>query len=555
NLTNCIISNRSTQDNLSTEGLHVSSDPIPGDGVITVSNCTLTNNGNGTIAGQSGMDLSGNYFGSTDESTIASLVGTGNDFSPWLGSGTDTDIGTEGFQGDFSDLHIGTSGSQTTNFFQEAHDLLTSGGAITVNSGTYSESLTTTQDMTLSPAAGTSIDNLTLNGGNVTLLADLTISNTLTLTNGILDLDLDDGDRSDDPVLTLSNAVSGTGSNTNHIEGKVAVAIGAAGSYTFPMGDFGTHRPVVVSPTNATTFSVAHVWRESPSGAGANGSMLDLIGDISSEFNPDDIESVLSGMYWEIDIVSGTPGTTTVTIQINGSDNATDASTLGIARFDGTNWSEITRTGGSGSDPYTVSGTTSSFSDFSVYSSNSTDNPLPVELIDFKGEIDETGRVRLEWATASEINSDYFQVEKKVGEEEEFEAIGSLKSSGNSTSRIDYEFTEVSNTTAPLYYRLKMVDFDGTYDYSKTIILIPSFTSKELTLYPNPSRESITLQGVDPIYIREVRFYDMMGRHKKSLNQFDSNQWSVEDLVSGHYILHVEMLDGKLFRGEIVVED
>lgn len=531
-----------------TAGMHMSTG-----GTLTASNCNFNQNGNGLIAETTGIDLSGNYFGSTTEATILSYVSANNDFSPWLGSGTDTDGGTAGFQGDFSDLHIGTSGSQTTNFFQEAHDLLTSGGTLTVNTGSYSESLTATQDITLSPAAGTSIDNLTLNGGNATVTADLTINNTLTLTSGILDIDPDDGDRSDDPVLILSNAVSGTFSASNHIEGKVQVAIGAASSYTFPVGDIGTYRPVIVSPTNATTFTVSHIWDFAPTGGGAIPTLDDLIGETSTTPSGT-IQSTLDYKYWTVD-VSGSPGATDLTLQVESADDLTDPTTIGITRFDGSTWSVLNQTSNGGSDPYTITTQTSSFSDFSIYSTNATNNPLPVELIDFIGEVHETGRVNLKWSTALEINSDYFQVERKIGTQDEFAIVGRVESNGNSSSRIDYEFEDRSTSLAPMYYRLKMVDFDGTYEFSKIIVLIPNIYGKELTIYPNPSSGSITLQGLDPSYVKEVRFYDLTGRLRKSLGQIDSNQWLVNDLSSGHYVLHVELVDGKLFKGEIVVED
>lgn len=521
-------------------------------GTISATDNSLDQNGNGDLAEtQTGgtIDLSRNWLGTTDLTTITGLVTVSDvDFSPWLSSGTDTDGGAAGFQPDLSGLLIGPGGSQTSGILQEGHDNADADGSLTIASATYSETLTITKNLSITPESGTTIDNVTLNGGRLTVLDNLTINNTLTLTDGILDIDPDIGSKSDDPVLTLSNAVSGTGGSTNHIEGKVEVAIGAAGSYTFPMGDYGTYRPVILSPTNATTFSVAHVWLESPTGAGTNGSMADLIGDASSQLSGN-IESVLSGMFWELDVVSGTPGTTTVTIQINGSDNASDASTLGIARFDGTDWTEITRTGGSGSDPYTVSGTTSSFSDFSIYSTDATANPLPVELDYFNGRY-ENESIRLTWSTLSEQNSDYFQIERSF-DQSEFESIAMVAAAGNSTSRIDYEFSDRVEDSNAHYYRMKMVDVDGTYEYSPTIVVLPNAADLQLTMYPNPTTDLINISGINPTHVKVIRCIDLNGRVQR-MNISSQQTLDLSPLRSTTYILQIELLDGRVYQGRIV---
>lgn len=526
-------------------------------GVITAQDNSLDQNTNGNLAEtQSGgtIDLSQNWLGTTAQSTIAGLVtASGVDFTPWLADGTDTDGGTAGFQPDLSGLFVGSGGSQTSGILQEGHDLIDTDGTISIANDTYSETLTISKDVAVDPEAGTTIDNVTLNGGRMSLLADLTINTTLTLTDGILDLDLDDGDRSDDPVLTLSNAVSGTGSNTNHIEGKVEVAISAAGSYTFPMGDFGTHRPVVLNPTNATTFSVAHVWRESPTGGGANGSMAALIGDNSSEFGGDPIESVLSGMFWEIDVITGAPGSTDVTIQINGSDNASDPSTLGMARFDGSTWSEVSSPVGGGSDPYTITATTTSFSDFSIYSTDATANPLPVELLFFNGQIEE-GKVRLSWSTVSEQNADFFQVERSL-DDHQFVSLGRIAAAGNSNGRIDYHFLDVLENSNPHYYRLKMVDVDGSFEYSATIILLPNEQEVNVIVYPNPTIESLRINGLNPTHLKQVVFYDLNGKIQEKITTFnDQLLLDVTSLTTGQYIVRIELLDGMVIQQDVMIQ-
>ncbi|MBL1278898.1 MAG: T9SS type A sorting domain-containing protein [Fluviicola sp.] len=113
----------------------------------------------------------------------------------------------------------------------------------------------------------------------------------------------------------------------------------------------------------------------------------------------------------------------------------------------------------------------------------STGIALPTELISLEAE-SLSGYNRVYWTTASEINSDYFIVEKSV-DGFEFEAIGTVKSAGNSQSIIDYSFDDYEQRNENVYYRLKQVDFDGKFEYHGPRSL--NFLGKdELTITPNP---------------------------------------------------------------------
>ncbi len=520
---------------------------------ITGSNFDNNSNPRGLYTANTGIDLSGNYFGTTVQADIDTLV-SANDYTPYLESGTDTNSGLAGFQGDFSALTVVPDDllvAQTGDRLQEGHDLLSTGGTLTVLQDDYIETLTISKNMFLDPAASTTIDDVTLNGGNLGVLADLEINNVLTLNNGILDIDLDDGDKSDDPTLTLNSDVTegSTFGSGNHIEGKVETAIGAAGTFLFPIGDAGAYRPATLTPTNATTFSVAHVGETAPIGGGSFGDMRNLHGEVSAELGGM-IQSTLTTRYWEIDVVTGTPGTTNVTLQIEGSDEASDATTLGMLRFDGTNWLEMTYVGSAGSGPFTITGSTDMFSDFSIYSTNASANPLPVELLAFEGKMN--GRdIALNWSTTSEVNSDYFQIEHSL-DGEIFEAIGSVDAHGNSNERHDYRFLDMNVELNAHYYRLKMVDYDGAYEYSPTIQLVPDFSDARVTIYPNPTSNFIRIEGVEASYVKQLTFYDMAGKLHKTVTSMTTSQLPIVDLAEGQYLIRLEMVDGSLFEGKVV---
>ena len=86
------------------------------------------------------LDASGNWWGSADENVVAAAINGPVDFTPFLTSGTDTDGGTTGFQGDFSDLFVTTLGAQTgpTGRIQEGIDLV-SGSTVHLGPGTFNE--------------------------------------------------------------------------------------------------------------------------------------------------------------------------------------------------------------------------------------------------------------------------------------------------------------------------------------------------------------------------------------------------------------------------------
>jgi hypothetical protein len=104
----------------------------------------LSNSGTGTV------DASGNWWGTTDEQKILDSVSGSVDFTPYLASGTDTDLGTPGFQGDFSTLYVTTLGAQTQTGgrINEAIGLV-SASTVIVNAGTYNERVTINKPLTL----------------------------------------------------------------------------------------------------------------------------------------------------------------------------------------------------------------------------------------------------------------------------------------------------------------------------------------------------------------------------------------------------------------------
>ncbi len=117
---------------------------------------------------------------------------------------------------------------------------------------------------------------------------------------------------------------------------------------------------------------------------------------------------------------------------------------------------------------------------------------LPVNLLTFTGQA-EGSDVRLNWSTAQEQNSDYFQIERSA-DNQNFTAIGKVTAAHNSTLQTNYSFTDASPLAGNNYYRLKMVDIDGSSVYSKIVLVSFGNTNQQvIATYPNPAHGSFNL--------------------------------------------------------------
>ncbi len=170
----------------------------------------------------------------------------------------------------------------------------------------------------------------------------------------------------------------------------------------------------------------------------------------------------------------------------------------GVKRF--------TLTYGSGSDARNGALSTQSI----FLSSLSWSNIVPVQLMYFRGKA-EAERVRLSWATALEINSSHFNVERST-DLKEFATIGKLTSAGDSRQLINYSFLDEAPLPGVNYYRLKQVDKDGTSDYSKIIAVSPQAEATQFVIYPNPSDGSSVRLQFDNLELDRLRLITMLGQ-------------------------------------------
>lgn len=113
-------------------------------------------------------------------------------------------------------------------------------------------------------------------------------------------------------------------------------------------------------------------------------------------------------------------------------------------------------------------------------------SPLPVEFLYVKAKAIEH-KVNIAWATASELNNNFFTVEQST-DGKNFTAIGEIKGAGDSQQTLTYNFTDDKPAAGINYYRVKQTDFDGAFDYSETVAAHISVQNDEsLVVCPNPA--------------------------------------------------------------------
>lgn len=181
------------------------------------------------------------------------------------------------------------------------------------------------------------------------------------------------------------------------------------------------------------------------------------------------------------------------------------------------------------------------------FGSKDPNTPLPIELLYFRAEC-EKDIVRLEWATNSETNNDYFIIEKST-KGTDWKQILTVEGAGNSNQQISYTDIDDSPETGANYYRLIQVDFDGT----QHIIKIVSATCNDETndptveIYPNPFDNEMHIVG---FYWEDqsdllVRLVDMNGKLVQNweVNNIEAEfhlSLNMPNIVPGVYILELQ---------------
>lgn len=173
--------------------------------------------------------------------------------------------------------------------------------------------------------------------------------------------------------------------------------------------------------------------------------------------------------------------------------------------------------------------------------SASSDTPLPVDLIGFQAK-NKGSKVYLEWITSSEVNNDYFVVERSR-DGITYEALSIVQGNGSTTLHSEYKYVDNLPYYPVTYYRLKQVDFDGKFEYSKVVHLYTEVLQETLTISPNPCSATVTVSCRTPIK-QAIQIYNHLGTNVSNscVVQYQSDyrvNIDLSNLTRGIYILQM----------------
>jgi hypothetical protein len=179
------------------------------------------------------------------------------------------------------------------------------------------------------------------------------------------------------------------------------------------------------------------------------------------------------------------------------------------------------------------------------------ENPLPVTLKSFSA-LKEGETALLAWETTSETNSDHFEILHSL-DGRDWTVLTSIHAQRESTGLNSYYYAH----TAPVlgsdnYYRLKMVDTDGTFTYSKVEHL--KFNQGfSVSVYPNPVTETIHLQAADWSKVKSLQILNNQGKALYSSGNKPSQDISAKSFKPGLYFIKVTLTDGTKATRKVVV--
>ena len=171
---------------------------------------------------------------------------------------------------------------------------------------------------------------------------------------------------------------------------------------------------------------------------------------------------------------------------------------------------------------------------------------MPVDIISFNGALQSDMSALLKWKTANEINISGFNLERSI-DGNIFKQIAFKKATGSS-SLFDYDYADkdaIDQQSTILYYRLKIINNDGSFKYSNVVTITLPITKLILNIAPNPVVSDVKGNIISPISANvTLRIFDNTGRLvlqtnsfvKKGTNSFTQN---INRLASGSYYLDI----------------
>ncbi len=302
----------------------------------------------------------------------------------------------------------------------------------------------------------------------------------------------------------------------------------SVGQFSMPVGASPVIFPVMADATSYTPVTIVnhdgipgrYFYVNVKNGVYTNGTSGNLVTQQAVNKTWDIIESNIQSSNADI------------TLQWNASDELPgfDINNVYLNHFTSGTWDSGTPGVAGGSGPYSF--TRTGFTTFSPFSISSATSVLPVNLISFSAN-KINNAIQLNWQIASEKNISFYNIERSK-DGNSFESLNQLEATGNNYSYVDQQ--PFAGTD---FYRLKMIDTDGKFTYSKVVAIKMDSENVRLQIFPNPARNILNIQVNGYSEKALLQIIDITGRNVKeekiSLNGTTSVAVDVNNLPKGTY--------------------
>jgi hypothetical protein len=413
-----------------------------------------------------------------------------------------------------------------------------SGSSFTHNSATVNMNGSSAQNITGS--SSTTFHNLVIgNALNVVLGASITINNNIDLSSGSVLLTTNNLTIGSSASISNYSSANYIMTNDDPASGGFLIQNVGTSPVIFPVGASASYTPATIINDGTTDNFRVRVF----TGVYANGTSGGLHQDLTHSVNK----------TWLVEEVNSGGSDVTLELQWNTSDQNINfaSNNCGMFHYTGGLW-DIPASFGPcntvSSDVY--SGTMSGITSFSPFTMGDRNVPLPVELLAFSAT-KVSKDVVLSWTTATESNNSHFAIERSV-DGESFTAIDSLAGAGNSNNILDYNYTDKQAVqSAVSYYRLRQVDFDGSFSYSQVVSVQGTANMTIGNIYPMPAMENINVP-VEALRGGSCKadIYDLSGKlvHTETFSLGSASQTlsiSTAALPQGMYVLSINNSNGE----------
>lgn len=416
----------------------------------------------------------------------------------------------------------------------------------------------------------------------------------LDLTNGQFRLTDNAASPATGYTVTVENGATGaiTSTATGYLRSELNLAnntakllwnnlsLANAGAHIYPFGEYngGVVKLPVTFNNSGASGDVSVSTRKTATSTNAPFAAISnvaVVGNMNSVYAPcsgtDCADETVIDRWWDFTTSLNAGGATAipavaVTFTYQGAENTMTNAALRIGiiaaqHWDGTKWEAPVSTGVNGVTVGTSSVTAAGLTKFSPYILSSLAAPLPIELLSFNASLN-GDKVDLKWVTATEINNDYFTVEKSR-DGQNFVEVLNMDGAGNSTTKIEYVNYDLNPYNGISYYRLKQTDFNGQYSYSNIVSVKYNLEGNPtISIYPNPSDVGATTYlSLEDFKDQEVLVVlrDITGRElfKKMIMSNSKNELIAIDqdgtLAQGSYLITVIGSD-QFFTKKLIVK-